>query len=361
MRSALGYVALAEQASGPIPRPVDFAYIWGDLLADLQRVAHGVRLANLETAVTTSDDYWKGKPVHYRMHPANLPCLTVAGFDCCSLANNHVLDWEYTGLQETIEQLERAGIRTAGAGQKDQAAAAPAILPVPGSGRVLVFALGMPTSGIPHEWAATADRPGVNLVRASSDATVRMLGDQVRALKEPGDIVVASLHWGSNWGYAIPRNHIVFAHWLIDHAGIDLVHGHSSHHVRAIEVYRGKLILYGCGDFLTDYEGIRGQEAYRPDLGLLYFARLALASGKLVHLEMIPTQVRRMRVQRANPADRRWLRDRLDREGQRFGMRVELHKEDIELGADVASRAPTVSDKGTFMRCVILVLDYSSG
>jgi len=47
---------------------------------------------------------------------------------------------------------------------------------------------------------------------------------------------------------------------------VDIVHGHSSHHVKGIEVHRGKLILYGCGDFIDDYEGIKGYEAFRDDL-----------------------------------------------------------------------------------------------
>jgi poly-gamma-glutamate synthesis protein (capsule biosynthesis protein) len=327
MRSALGYVALAEQASGPISKPVDFAYIWGDVLAELQRVGPAVQIANLETAITTSDDYWQGKGINYRMHPANLPCLTIAGLDCCSLANNHVLDWGYRGLQETIAQLKSVNIHTAGAGQNAEEAAAPATIAVPGGGRVLVFAFGTPTSGIPFSWAAAANQPGVNLVRSLSEATVQLLGDQVRRIKQPRDIAIASIHWGSNWGYAIPRSHTAFAHQLIDDAGIDIVHGHSSHHVRAIEVYRDRLILYGCGDFLNDYEGIHGHEQFRPDLGLLYMASLDPASGRLIHLQMIPTWVRRMRVQRATPTDTQWLRDRLNRAGQRFGTRVQLHQD----------------------------------
>lgn len=39
-------------------------------------------------------------------------------------------------------------------------------------------------------------------------------------------------------------------------AGVDVVHGHSSHHAKGAEVYRGKLILYGAGDLISDYEGI---------------------------------------------------------------------------------------------------------
>ena len=79
--SALEYVALAERESGPLPRPVGFSYIWGDALAELGRVAPDARIVNLETAVTTSDDAWPGKGIHYRMNPANLPCLTAAGLD----------------------------------------------------------------------------------------------------------------------------------------------------------------------------------------------------------------------------------------------------------------------------------------
>lgn len=66
---------------------------------------------------------------------------------------------------------------------------------------------------------------------------------------------IPALGWG-NWGYGVTRRTREFAHELLDHAGVDLIHGHSSHHPLGIEVYRDKLILYGCGDFINDYEGI---------------------------------------------------------------------------------------------------------
>ena len=93
----------------------------------------------------------------------------------------------------------------------------------------------------------------------------------MRAYQQPGDLIIASIHWDSNWGYEIPRGQIMFAHCLIEE-GIAIVHGHSSHHVKAIEVFKGRLILYGCGDFLTDYEGIGGYEMFgigrRPRMAL---------------------------------------------------------------------------------------------
>lgn len=86
MRSAGGYVEIAEKANGPIQRPVSFSYIWGDALEELERVAPDVRIINLETSVTEGDDYWKGKYLHYRMHPDNIHGITAANIDFCSIA-----------------------------------------------------------------------------------------------------------------------------------------------------------------------------------------------------------------------------------------------------------------------------------
>ena len=110
------YVALAEQANGPIPRRVDPAYIWGDALAELEREAPRARIVNLETAVTTSSER-APKGINYRMNPANAACLAAARLDCCVLANNHVLDWGPAGLLETLDTLHALGSRTAGAGR----------------------------------------------------------------------------------------------------------------------------------------------------------------------------------------------------------------------------------------------------
>lgn len=327
MRSARGYVELAEKANGPIQQPVSFSYIWGDALEELERVEPDLRMINLETCVTTSDDYWKGKGINYRMHPENIPCITAAKIDYCSLANNHILDWGYAGLTETLETLQKENIISAGAGRNLGEAETPAVLDVEGKGKVIVFSYGSVTSGIPFNWAASKDKPGVNLLKDLSDQTVQSIKEKVGGVKKKGDIVVFSIHWGANWGYHIPLHQMQFAHKLIDDAGVDVIHGHSSHHVKGIEVYKGKLIIYGCGDFLNDYEGIRGYEEFRDDLALMYFVSVNPATGKLVLLQMIPTQIKNFKVNRASKADVLWLRDILDREGKRFGTRVILNKD----------------------------------
>src|SRR5579883_981953 len=321
VRDAREYVHLAERVNGPIPRPVDGAYLWGDALAELWGAGTDVRLINLETSITSSAEAWPGKGIHYRMHPRNVGCLTAARIDCCALANNHVLDWGYAGLTETLQTLERAGIAHAGAGPDAAQAAAPAVVDVPGKGRVLVFSLGSTTSGIPERWGATGDRPGVNLLEDLSEATAGRIAHQVRAATRPGDATVASIHWGGNWGYAIPNEQIRFAHRLVEE-GVSIVHGHSAHHAKAIEVYEGHLILYGCGDLLDDYEGIGGYVAFRSDLRLLYRILVDPHQGRLLEARLVPLRVRRFRLAYATEAEARWLRELLNRLGAAFGTQV---------------------------------------
>jgi poly-gamma-glutamate capsule biosynthesis protein CapA/YwtB (metallophosphatase superfamily) len=193
---------------------------------------------------------------------------------------------------------------------------------VPGSGRVLVFAFGERYSGIARDWVATPSRPGIDLLPDLSRATVDDIAARVARAKKPGDTAVASIHWGGNWGYEIPAAHRDFAHGLIEHAGIDVVHGHSSHHFKGIEVYRERLILYGCGDFLNDYEGIGTNAEYRSELGLMYFPTLEPASGRLLRLVLIPTRIRRMQIQRAQPHEVAWQVEVLNRESRALGTGV---------------------------------------
>jgi len=321
------YVRLAEEVNGRIPRPVEPSYIWGDALAELERIAPDARIVNLETSVTQSDEpVLKG--INYRIHPANVGCLVVAGIDVCVLANNHVLDYGYPGLLETLETLHAAGLKSAGAGRTLAEARQPAVVERAAGFRVIVHGLGSETSGIPPDWAAAEDRPGVELLSDLSDETAAAIAKRVRQVKQNRDVAIASVHWGSNWGYEVPEEQIRFARRLID-GGVDIVHGHSSHHPRPIEVYRNRIIFYGCGDFINDYEGIRGHEEYRPDLALMYFATLHPATGDLVQLRMTPMQLRKMRLNRAGRRDVRWLADRLGRISIGFGSWVEATEDDI--------------------------------
>ncbi|MDI2127647.1 CapA family protein [Yinghuangia seranimata] len=320
------YVRRAEAANGPIPYPVGFDWPWGDALALLDDARPDVRMLNLETSVTTAGDFDPGKSIHYRMHPANLPSLGVVRPDVCVLANNHVLDFGRRGLLETLDTLQGAGLRTVGAGRDADEAVRPAVVPVEAAGtRVVALAYGTPSSGVPDGWAAGVHTPGVDFMAdTTGDAAQRVL-ERVARVRTPGDVVVVSLHWGSNWGHDIERAQTSFARRLVD-GGVDVVYGHSSHHPRALHVHGDKLILYGCGDCVDDYEGIAGYEYYRDELRVLYLATVRPGGG-LAELRMVPMRARRMRLGHADRDDAEWLAATLSRVSRRFGCAVAVDAE----------------------------------
>jgi poly-gamma-glutamate synthesis protein (capsule biosynthesis protein) len=317
VRSALTYVALAEARNGPIPRGVPCDYVWGDSLDELRAV--DLSIINLETAMTCADQP-APKGINYRCHPANMDCITAAGVDCCVLANNHVLDWGEEGLIETLDSLRGAGLAYAGAGRSLEEAQALAVLPLPSGARALVYGLGAESSGVPPSWSAADRRAGVNFLD-DYDSALEQLSARIAREKRAGDVAIVSIHWGPNWGYDIPEGDRRFARRLIDEARVDIVHGHSSHHPKAIEVHRGRPIFYGCGDFLNDYEGISGHEPYRPDLVLAYRVTLA-ADGSCRALELLPYRIANFRLNRATDEEAGWLGHMMGRECARFGGHV---------------------------------------
>ena len=321
VQSALDYVHLAEAVNGPIPRGVDRSYVWGAALGELAQARPDLRIVNLETSITRSEDFVP-KGINYRMSPENADCLTAAEIDCCVLANNHVLDWGRAGLLDTLATLKRVRIKTSGAGNDLDAASAPAVFEVAGKGRVLVFSYASTTSGTPTDWAATPDAPGVNLLPEPPKAGAALACEQIMRVRQSDDVVVVSIHWGSNWGHDVPDWQRRLAHMLIDKADVSIVYGHSSHHAKAMEIYGDRLILYGCGDFLNDYEGIKGHEEYRGDLVVMYIADIDPTNRDVMALELVPLQIKQFHLVRPSQDDVRWLAETLDRESQRFWLSV---------------------------------------
>jgi poly-gamma-glutamate capsule biosynthesis protein CapA/YwtB (metallophosphatase superfamily) len=340
VRDARTYVALAEKRNGPIPDNVDSRYIWGEALEILDEIRPAARIVNLETSITRSDDFWPAKGIHYRMHPKNVDVLQAAAIDCCVLANNHTADLGFRGLIETLQTLRGAGIKSAGAGETAVEAASPAILEVASGTRLLVFGYAMDSAGVPKSWAAGASSPGVNFLADLSAETRATIVDSIKRQSRPEDLVIFSVHWGSNWGYDVPDEQIDFARGLIDSGAVDILHGHSSHHVRPLEIYRGKLIVYGAGDFLNDYEGIEGNESYRDDLALMYFPTLDARTGELVRLRIVPLQIFRFSLRRASVPDAAWLAKVITRESSQFGTRVNYGDGSLEVELTARAAEP---------------------
>jgi poly-gamma-glutamate synthesis protein (capsule biosynthesis protein) len=329
IKDAREYIRLSELKYGTFSHPVEFGYIWGDAVAIWEQMRTDFKIANLETAITGSNDAWPDKEINYRMTPQNIECLSRAGFGCCTLANNHIIDWGYSGLLESLKTLHKAGIETAGAGVNLGEATAPSIKDFGNKGRIIVLSMGMESSGIPSDWAATEKNPGVFLTSGLANELAPLLLP-IYLNKKPQDIFVVSIHWGPNWVNRIPRQHTNLAHLLIDRFNVDIVHGHSSHHALGIEVYKGRLILYGCGDFISDYEGISGYEHFRGDISLMYFPDID-DRGVLQDLTIFPMQVRKFRLNQVSVDDMKWIENSLNTKGEEFGTMVKQDQNCLKL------------------------------
>lgn len=325
------------------------------------------------------------------------------------MANNHILDWHYQGLTETVRTLQQNKIRFVGCGGNLDEASRPEIFEVSQthredartstgrvtSGRItntgaqvgegasscstavqvaqetfttyiLVFGLGHESAGVFSEWAAGETSAGVNFVRydfqfqttqsSSRMSWVNRLALQIetekqRILRENSStksafLTIVSIHWGGNWGFEVENGHKQFAHSIIDHAKVDIVHGHSSHHVKGAEFYKNSLILYGCGDFISDYEGIgaggrREQIGHRADLSLMYFANVDIVfpgptevevdtspgiTVTVESLDVVPCLLKHLRVNEPSEKDREWVAQTFARESANLG-KCQLQRE----------------------------------
>jgi poly-gamma-glutamate synthesis protein (capsule biosynthesis protein) len=243
-------------------RPPD--YPWGDTLALLRR--SDWRACNLECVISDHGEPWSDKAFHFRSDAKNAAVLGVAGINAVSLANNHSLDFGYRAMQDMLRTLDERGISHAGAGMNSAAAFEPAVSTVHGK-RISLIAF---TDNEP-EWEATDRRPGVAYlpVDARDDRAQRLLR-VVEQARRNSDLVVVSAHWGPNWGYEPPKEHVRFGRHLID-SGADIVFGHSGHVFRGIELYRERVILYCAGNFIDDYavdETERNDESFVFEIGL---------------------------------------------------------------------------------------------
>lgn len=296
-------------------RQVTPDYFWGDALPLI--VSADFSLINLECALTRSETPWTRTPkvFHFRADPAPaIAVLKAARIGMVNLANNHVLDFEVEGLQETLQTLKNAGIPYCGAGMSIVEAAAPAVAEVAGM-RIAVIGA---TDNTP-EWQATADTPGVNYVEISPDGAAQ-LAESVRAARPAADLLVVSLHWGPNMRQRPTDDFVQFARKMID-AGADVIHGHSAHVFQALEIYRKKAIMFDTGDFIDDYAV---EPFLRNDQGFLFELAVA-ADGSVSNVVMHPTLIDNFQVNLARGTDRDEILDRMTALCAERGTHVERH------------------------------------
>ena len=263
------------------------AGVWGSTLPILR--ASDCVVANLECALTTHKSMWTRSPkaFHFKAPPGpGVACLRAAGVRAVSLANNHSLDWEVPGMQETMRVLDAAGIARAGVGMQLPEAQAPGWLTAAGV-RIALLSI----SDHPSDWGATYEEPGINLFDPFPSADALAWARQAAAAARAGgaDLVILAAHYGGNYVLRPPQAVRAFFRSLLDTSEVDVVFGHSAHVAQGVEVHRGRLILYQAGDFVDDYAK---DPVWRNDWGALFTARYEVSPGgersKLESFDAVP-------------------------------------------------------------------------
>jgi poly-gamma-glutamate synthesis protein (capsule biosynthesis protein) len=266
--NAVGDIMLAGSGSAPFKQR-GYDYPFAATAAELHK--GDIAVGNLEAPISRRSTEFTDKRFRFRTAPETAAALREAGFAVVTLANNHMMDFGPTGLQETLAYLDKAGVAHTGAGDSLAAARQEAVITV-GEKRVafLAYSFTFPTA-----FYATPDSPG------TAPGYPRYFHEDIARARTSADHVIVSFHWGSEQA-AIPRPYQVAAARSAIDAGADAVIGHHPHVLQGIEWYKKGIIFYSLGNFafatmsrLSDRSAI---------------ARITLGDG-VKEVELVPVNV----------------------------------------------------------------------
>ena len=322
----------------------EFTYVWGNTIDIIKRADFS--LINLECAISSRGKEWNKtfKVFHFRANPDAIKVLNSGSIDYTSLANNHVLDYDFEAFLDTINFLNENNISHSGAGMNLKEATKATFIEkkikphsnninsyyndahydqannnnLENTIRIAVISL---TDNEP-EWEAKGDSAGTNYIPISLDPEeyYYRLKNCIEEARRESDLLIVSSHVGPHFRETPSTQYVNFAHKIIDF-GADIYWGHSNHMPQGIEIYKpnnnsknSKIILYDCGDFIDDYAI---DSYYRNDLSFIFILHFNLDKnyqfsnsrdkGNILLpngiIELIPTKISNFKVNTISAED----------------------------------------------------------
>lgn len=231
-----------------------------------------IAVANLEAPATNHVEVFMEKEFIVKTSPEAIEAIKGSGFDVVTLANNHIMDYGAIGLKDTIELLDKAKIRYAGAGKDLKHARMPAIINIKGT-KIAFLAY---SKVFPEEFYATNESSG------TAPGFIEYVRDDIKDIKKLADIIVVSFHWSEELLKYPKEYQVKLAHLSID-SGASLVIGHHPHVIQEIERYKDGLILYSVGNFIF---GSYGQYRAEGVMILVKFTKSRIASAEIIPLNI---------------------------------------------------------------------------
>jgi len=217
--------------------------------------AADLTFGNLEAPLATTGKQIPGKGIWFRARPEAMQVLKDGGFDVMNIANNHILDYDTPAFLQTMDLLDDAGIRYCGGGRDLEQARRPAVVEVNG---IRLGFLGYSdmadiywSNEYPRRFRATENEAGVAPLVVDNTYLVDDIRQDIQKLKPEADLVIVSLHWGTEYQRTPSTEQRQLARQLVD-AGADIILGHHPHVFQGLELYKGSLIAYSLGNFIMD-------------------------------------------------------------------------------------------------------------
>jgi poly-gamma-glutamate synthesis protein (capsule biosynthesis protein) len=265
-------------------------YDFRPMLAGIEPVVSRADLAlcHMET-VYGADGQYTGYPA-FKSPPEVARGLAAAGYDGCSTASNHSLDDGADGVHRTLDAMDRAGLRHAGTARSEAEARTVTVLRA-GAAQVAHLAYTYGTNGYPlppgQPWS-------VNLIDEQ-----RMIADARAARAAGADVVVVSVHWGTEWQDAPDDRQLSLARTLTasrtgGRPDIDLILGTHAHVPQAYEKVNGTWVIYGMGDQIAgqmhNHQGAPDPRGNQSTVGRFTFAPPARPGGRwqVTKAEFVP-------------------------------------------------------------------------
>ncbi|MEU6162986.1 CapA family protein [Streptomyces tanashiensis] len=266
-------------------------YDFGPMLSGVRSVVSRADLAlcHMETVYGEEGGPYTGYPA-FKSPPEIAAALKATGYDSCSTASNHTLDDGAAGLGRTLDALDRAGVRHAGSARTAEEAARPTLLKA-GGATVAQLAYTYDTNGYPmpegQPWA-------VQLLQED-----KVIADARAARAAGADVVVVSVHWGSEWQTEPDERQLSLGRALTasrtgGRPDIDLIIGTHAHVPQAYEKVNGTWVVYGMGDQIAgdmiNHDGAHDPRGNQSSIGRFTFAppRTAGARWEVTRAEFVP-------------------------------------------------------------------------
>jgi len=325
-----------------------------------------IGFCNLETVIADArylapDDHDQ-RP---RTDESVLPVYLKAGFNVFNIANNPVM---YHGLgcfMRHLDLLDEAGVVYGGGGRNISAARKPAIIERNGTKIAFVCrtSVGLLSGGATAEKAGVA-RFGFRVAYEPRDRGVEVPGsppivhafpnakdqqdliEDIRTARSHADVVVVSWHWGASPASGgtgdIVTYQVEMGHLAIE-SGADMVVGHHPHVLQAIEVYKGKPILYSLGNYVHDLDSM-GEKGKRFTSMV---ARCRFRDGKVAQLSYVPGFVEGSGPPRfLKPAEAKSIVDYMAEISEPYGTRFEVGPDDVSVVLENYEPRQTLTPQG---------------